>query len=96
MFMIWLHGPEKLDNLLYHLNSILSNIQFTMETEKDGHLSFSVVDKQPDGSLGLAVFRKATYTNLCLNDRLHHHPASKCSVLSILPHTTTMTAPMLN
>jgi len=52
-----LHGQEKLDNFLNHLYSKHSNIQFTMETESDGHLPFLDIDiyKRPDSSLGHTV-----------------------------------------
>jgi hypothetical protein len=36
IFIIWSHGPEKL--LSFNLNSIYSNIQFTMDTESDDRL----------------------------------------------------------
>jgi hypothetical protein len=43
-FVVWSHGPEKLNDffnhLINHLNSIPPNIQLTMETELDGHLLF--------------------------------------------------------
>jgi hypothetical protein len=52
-FVIWPHGPGKLSVFLDHLNSIHESIQFTMETERDGHLLFLDVDihLEPDGSL---------------------------------------------
>jgi hypothetical protein len=37
-FVIWPHGPDKLKDFLCHLNSIHHSIQFTMETESEGHL----------------------------------------------------------
>jgi hypothetical protein len=51
--MIWPHGPEKLSDFLDNLNSIHSNILFTMETE-DGHLPFMDTDIHitHDSSLG--------------------------------------------
>ena len=39
-FVNWPHGPEKLEEFVEHLNGLQRNIQFTMETEKDGHLPF--------------------------------------------------------
>jgi hypothetical protein len=33
-FVIWPHGREKLD-ILPHLNNIQTNIEFTMETERE-------------------------------------------------------------
>jgi hypothetical protein len=59
-FVIWPPCPGKLLEFLDHLNSIHENIQFTMETERDGHLPFLDIDihRKPDGSLGHEVCRK--------------------------------------
>jgi hypothetical protein len=87
-FTIWPHGPDKLKDFLNHLNSIHECIQFTMETESEGHLPFLDIDiyRRPDGSLGHRVYRKATHTNLYLNAGSHHHPSSKQAVLFTLVH----------
>jgi hypothetical protein len=45
VFKIWLFGPEKFDDLLDYLNSMHSNVQFTMETQIDGPITFLVTDK---------------------------------------------------
>jgi hypothetical protein len=52
-FVIWPHGPDKLKDFLHHLKSIHQSIQFTMETESEGHLPFLFLDiyRRPDGSL---------------------------------------------
>jgi hypothetical protein len=70
-FVILPHGPGKLSEFLDHLN-IHESIQFTMETERDGHLPFLDIDihRKPDGTLGHKVYRKPTHTNLCLNSTL--------------------------
>jgi hypothetical protein len=39
-FIIWQYGPDKLKDFLHHLNSIHQSIQFTVETESEGHLPF--------------------------------------------------------
>jgi hypothetical protein len=58
-FVIWPHGPDRLRDFLDHLNSVHQNIQFTMETERDGHLPFLDIDiyRRPDSSLGHRVYR---------------------------------------
>lgn len=40
-FVVWPHGPEKLERFLDYLSGPHRNIQFTMQTEKDSHLPFS-------------------------------------------------------
>jgi hypothetical protein len=34
-FLVWPHGPERLQDFLSHLSSVRSSIQFTMEIELD-------------------------------------------------------------
>jgi hypothetical protein len=86
--VIWPHGHDRLKDFLDHLNGIHQNIQFTMETERDGHLPFLDIDiyRRLDGSLGRRVYRKPTHTNLYLNSSSHHHPSSRHAVLSTLVH----------
>jgi retron-type reverse transcriptase len=52
-FVIWPHGKEKLKDFLNHLNGFDNNIQFTMESEGDGHLPFLDIDvyRKRDNSL---------------------------------------------
>jgi hypothetical protein len=87
-FVIWPHGQDKLQEFLNHLNGLHKKIQFTMETEKDGHLPFLDINiyKKTDGSLDRKVYRKPTHTNLYLQRNSHHHPANKQSVLTSLVH----------
>jgi hypothetical protein len=87
-FVIWPHRPDNLKEFLDHLNSIHTSIQFTMETESEGHFPFLDIDiyRRPDGSLGHKVYRKPTHTNLYLSARPHHHPSSKQAALSTLIH----------
>jgi hypothetical protein len=87
-FVIWHHGPEKLEGFIGHLNGLHRNIQFTMEKEKDAHLPYLDIDiyKRPDGSLGHKVYRKPTHTNLYLNPGTHHHPSNKQATFVTLVH----------
>jgi hypothetical protein len=59
-----------------------------MEIEENGHLPFLDIDiyRKTDGSLGHKVCHKPTLTNLYLQQRSHHHPSNKHSVLSSLIH----------
>jgi hypothetical protein len=83
-FVIWPHGPENVERFFDHLNGLHRNIQFTMETEKDGHLPFLNIDiyRRTVGCLGHKVYRKPTHTNLYLNSGSHHHPSSKQAILA--------------
>jgi hypothetical protein len=85
-FAIWPHGSGKLSEFLDHLNSVHENIQFTMETERDGHLPFLDIDiyRKPDDSLGHKYYSKPTHTNLYLNSNSDHHPSNKQAVLTSL------------
>jgi hypothetical protein len=87
-FAIWQHSPNKLKDFLHHLNSIHQSIQFTMETESEGHLPFLDLDiyRRPDGSLGHKVYHKPIHTNLYLNAKSHHHPSNKQAMLSTVIH----------
>ena len=87
-FIIWPHGQEKLTEFLNHLIGLHNKVQFTMEKEEEGHLPFLDIDiyRKTDGSLGLKVYRKLTYTNLCPHQNSHHHPANNQSVLASLIH----------
>jgi hypothetical protein len=60
--MIWTHRLERLKD---YLNSILYNIQFTMETGINVHLSLDInIYRSPDGFLGHAVYGKLANTIL--------------------------------
>jgi hypothetical protein len=87
-FVIWQHGPDKLKDFLHHLNGIHQSIQFTIETESEGHLPFLGLHiyRRPDGSLRHKVYRKPTHTNLYLNAKSYHHLSNKQAVLSTLIH----------
>jgi hypothetical protein len=87
-FVIWPHRPDKLKDFLNHLNSIHQCIQFTMETESEGHLPFLDIDnyRRLDGSLGRRVYCKPTHTNFYLNAGSHDHLSCKQAVLSAQVH----------
>ena len=84
-FIVWNHGQEELDNFLQHLNSKNRNIQFTMEKERDGELSFlDVLVKREGQRLGHKVYRKPTHTDRYLNSQSNHHPSQKMGVIKTL------------
>jgi hypothetical protein len=84
--LVWLrrrHFRNLAADFLHHLNSIHQSIQFTMETESEGHLPFLDLDicRRPDGSLGHTVYRMPTQINLYLNAKYYHRPSNKQTVL---------------
>ena len=85
-FVVWLHGTEKLERFLDHLNGLRRNIKFTMEMKRDGHLLFLYIDMygRQGGALGYKVYRKPTHTHLYLNPESHQHPSNIQAVLSSL------------
>ena len=61
-------SKEQASNFLNYINSLHSNIHFTMECEENQHLSFlDVLVERCDSSFRTSVFRKKTFTNLGLN-----------------------------
>ena len=77
-----------ISTFLSHCTFRSYNIQFTMETGRDGHLPFIDIDiyRRPDGTLDHKVYRKSTPTNLYLNSGLHQHPSKIQCVFSTLVH----------
>jgi hypothetical protein len=87
---VWTHGREELQVFFQHLNSIHSNIKFSMELEQNNTFPFLdvLVSRRPDGSLGYMVYRKPTHTDLYLHAESEHHPSQKQAVLKTLIHGT--------
>jgi hypothetical protein len=83
-FVVWPHGRDELKKFQEHLNSILPNIKFTMETEEDNSLPFLdvLVKRTPHSSLGHMSTETHRYRSV-LACQLHHS-SQKSSVLSTL------------
>ena len=71
-----------MDEFHSHLNSINTNIKFTIEIESEGSIAFldTKTTRQDDGSITLSVYKKATHTDRYLDFKSHHHPQHKHSV----------------
>ena len=84
-FVVWSHGPKKLQEFLQHINSIHENIQFTMETEENNKIAFlDVLLTRRGKDLGHTVYRKPTHTDRYLQRNSNHHPCQKFGVIKTL------------
>jgi hypothetical protein len=69
-FVVWPHGPERLQQFFEHLNSLRPSIQFTMEMESDSSISFLdvLVIKKEKKNIGHQSLQKIrTHTGRYLN-----------------------------
>ena len=84
VFCIIKKGKE--DELLKNLNSHRSSIQFTMEKEVNGSLSFLYcnLNKKEDNFLEVSIHKKPTHTDRYLNFRSHHPAQVKRGIVKCL------------
>ena len=63
-----------LQELLHHINSLHPQTQFTKEEEQDSILPFldTLLQRNPDKTISVKVYRKPTHTNQYLNYTSHH------------------------
>ena len=75
-----------MQEFLTHLNGVEPSIQFTVEVESEGKLSFLdvLLQRDPDGSISTTVYRKATHTDRYLDFMSHHPLAHKLAVVKTL------------
>ncbi len=70
---------DLVDDFLLHLNYIEPSINFSVDRECDGKLSFldTEIVHHSDGSLTTKVNRKTTHTDKCLSFDSHHHSSTE-------------------
>ena len=68
------------------MNSLYPQTQFTKEEEQDSMLPFlhTLVQRNPDKTISVKVYRKPTHTNQYLNYTSHHSTSAKQSVITAL------------
>jgi hypothetical protein len=72
-FVVWAHGPAKLQQFLHHLNSVRPTIKFTMEVEANDTLPFLEVLVMKWGpKLTMKVSQKPTHTDCYLHFKSNH------------------------
>ena len=75
-----------LQELLHHINSLHPQTQFIKEQEQDSILPFldTLLQRNPDKTISVKVYRKATHTNQYLNYTSHHLTSTKQNVITAL------------
>jgi hypothetical protein len=77
-FVVWPHGPSRLQDFLSHLSSLRPSVQFTMEIESDSAIAFlDVLVIRKETTLATEVYRKPTHTGRHLNFNSNHPPHVK-------------------
>lgn len=94
-FVLWPNRQDKLQVFLQHLNSLHSNIQFTIEIKKDGKLTLLdvLVEHVSDGSLRHSVYCKTIHTLIYDYNLLTAtiwHSLMECLTLCYIEHTRNL------
>jgi hypothetical protein len=84
-FMVWQHGPARLQQFLHHLNNVRPTIKFTMEVEANDTLPFlDVLVMKRDPKLTTKVYWKPTHTGCYLHFKFNHPHHTKRGVIDSL------------
>jgi hypothetical protein len=76
MSVVWLHGPERLQNFLSHFNNFRPSIQFTVEiVSAIPFLDLLVIRKEM--TLTTKIYREPSHTGRYLNFKSNHPPHVK-------------------
>jgi hypothetical protein len=72
-FVVWPHGPARLQQLFDHINSVRPTIKFTIEVETNNTLPFlDVLVMKLGPELITKVYRKPTHTSRYLHFKSNH------------------------
>jgi hypothetical protein len=81
-FVVWLHGPARLQQFLPHLSSLKPTIKFTMEVEANDTLPFlDILVMMRGPKLAMKVYRKPTHTGRYLHFKSKHPHHAKRDVV---------------
>jgi hypothetical protein len=77
---------RSLKQILADMNSFNQQVQFTVEEEENGSISFLdvLLTRKDNGKLSKKVYRKPTHTDKYLNFQSYHHLSQKISVIDSL------------
>ena len=83
-----INRAEHSQDLLHHINSQDTHIQFTVEPTQQGSLPFldTLVTLEPDNTFNTTVYRKPIHTDQYLHWDSNHHITAKQSVYNTLAH----------
>jgi hypothetical protein len=90
-FVIWPHGPDRLQEFFFRINGIRATIQFTMKREANNKipiLDAHVIRKQ--SSIITTAYTKPTHTGRFLNFLSNHPPHVKRGIIRSLHNRATI------
>jgi hypothetical protein len=89
-FVVWLRGPEQLQNFRGYLNSLRPVIQFTMEIESNSEIPFlDVLVIRKETTLTTEVYRKPIHNGRYLRFSSDHPPHIKRGLVQSLHRRVT-------
>jgi hypothetical protein len=84
-FVVWPHGPERLQDFLSQLNSLRPSIQFTVEIESDSAIAFlDILVIREETTLAAKVYRKPIHNCRYLSFNSNRPPHVKSGLIQSL------------
>jgi hypothetical protein len=73
-FVVWPHGPARLQTFLHHPNNLRLTVKFIMEVEANNILPFlNVLTMKRGHKLAIKMYRKPIHTGRYLHFSSNHH-----------------------